>query len=136
MLQDARKGVRFKSFPPVLFLQLKRFEYDYDRQSTVKVRTCWRLSGSRSKGSACCLHRCNPCSLAGFLDAVQYSSSAHLCLQVHSMVSLCLKPQHTNLIVHSAVQINDRYEFNDVLDLDVEDGKYLADSADRSVRNL
>lgn len=33
-------------------------------------------------------------------------------------------------------QINDRYEFNDVLDLDVGDGKYLADSADRSVRNL
>ena len=34
------------------------------------------------------------------------------------------------------LQINDRYEFNEVLDLDVEDGKYLADSADRSVRNL
>lgn len=34
------------------------------------------------------------------------------------------------------LQINDRYEFPDVLDLDVEDGKYLSPGADRSVRNL
>ena len=34
------------------------------------------------------------------------------------------------------VQINDRYEFPDELDLDVEDGKFLAPDADRNVRNL
>ena len=34
------------------------------------------------------------------------------------------------------VQINDRYEFPDELDLDLEDGKWLSENADRSVRNL
>lgn len=34
------------------------------------------------------------------------------------------------------VQINDRYEFPDELDLDVGAGKFLAPGADRSVRNL
>lgn len=34
------------------------------------------------------------------------------------------------------VQINDRYEFPDELDLDVDDGKFLSPDADRSVRNL
>lgn len=67
-LQDARKGVLFESFPPVLQLQLKRFEYDFQRDTMVKI--------------------------------------------------------------------NDRYEFFEELDLDVEDGKYLAGGADRSVRNL
>lgn len=36
--QDARKGVLFDSFPPVLQLQLKRFEYDFQRDVMVKVR--------------------------------------------------------------------------------------------------
>ncbi|KAJ2719750.1 ubiquitin-specific protease ubp15 [Coemansia sp. Benny D115] len=36
-LQDARKGVIFESFPPVLQLQLKRFEYDYRRDAMVKI---------------------------------------------------------------------------------------------------
>ncbi|KAJ4829155.1 ubiquitin carboxyl-terminal hydrolase 13 [Turnera subulata] len=36
-LQDARKGVLFTDFPPVLQLQLKRFEYDYTRDSMVKI---------------------------------------------------------------------------------------------------
>jgi ubiquitin carboxyl-terminal hydrolase 7 len=36
-LQDATKGVIFTSFPPVLHLQLKRFEYDFERDSLVKV---------------------------------------------------------------------------------------------------
>ncbi len=36
-LQDARKGVLFESFPPVLQLQLKRFEYDFQRDAMVKV---------------------------------------------------------------------------------------------------
>ena len=36
-LQDARKGVSFLDFPPVLQLQLKRFEYDFIRDTMVKV---------------------------------------------------------------------------------------------------
>ena len=37
-LQDAKKGVIFESFPPVLHLQLKRFDYDMERDQFVKVR--------------------------------------------------------------------------------------------------
>lgn len=36
-LQDARKGVIFKEFPPVLHLQMKRFEYDMERDMLVKI---------------------------------------------------------------------------------------------------
>lgn len=36
-LQDARKGIIFQSFPPCLQLQLKRFEYDVQRDAMVKV---------------------------------------------------------------------------------------------------
>jgi hypothetical protein len=43
-LQDARKGVLFDGLPPVLQLQLKRFEYDFQRDTMVKVR-CARAHG-------------------------------------------------------------------------------------------
>ncbi|KAH7420842.1 hypothetical protein KP509_13G025300 [Ceratopteris richardii] len=36
-LQDARKGVLFTDFPPVLQLQLKRFEYDFTRDVMFKI---------------------------------------------------------------------------------------------------
>ncbi|XP_047333401.1 ubiquitin C-terminal hydrolase 12-like isoform X2 [Impatiens glandulifera] len=36
-LQDAKKGVLFLDFPPVLQLQLKRFEYDFMRDTMVKI---------------------------------------------------------------------------------------------------
>ncbi|KAJ1389085.1 Ubiquitin specific protease, conserved site, partial [Sesbania bispinosa] len=36
-LQDAKKGVLFVDFPPVLQLQLKRFEYDFMRDTMVKI---------------------------------------------------------------------------------------------------
>ena len=36
-LQDAKKGVIFESFPDVLHLQLKRFEYDYQRDAMLKI---------------------------------------------------------------------------------------------------
>lgn len=36
-LQDAKKGVIFETFPSVLHLQLKRFEYDFQRDMMVKV---------------------------------------------------------------------------------------------------
>lgn len=36
-LQDAKKGVVFESFPSVLHLQLKRFEYDFNYDQLVKI---------------------------------------------------------------------------------------------------
>ncbi|XP_047962654.1 ubiquitin C-terminal hydrolase 12-like isoform X1 [Salvia hispanica] len=36
-MQDAKKGVLFINFPPVLQLQLKRFEYDFLRDTMVKI---------------------------------------------------------------------------------------------------
>ncbi|KAL3835481.1 hypothetical protein ACJIZ3_010217 [Penstemon smallii] len=36
-LQDAKKGVLFNDFPPVLQLQLKRFEYDFTKGEMVKI---------------------------------------------------------------------------------------------------
>ncbi|CAL3973135.1 unnamed protein product [Diplocarpon coronariae] len=36
-LQDAKKGVIFESFPEVLHLQLKRFEYDVEHDAMMKV---------------------------------------------------------------------------------------------------
>lgn len=36
-LQDAKKGVVFESFPEVLHLQLKRFEYDFNYDQLIKV---------------------------------------------------------------------------------------------------
>ena len=36
-LQDAKKGVIFEGFPQVLHLQLKRFEYDINRDTMMKV---------------------------------------------------------------------------------------------------
>ncbi|KAI3856937.1 hypothetical protein MKX03_012345, partial [Papaver bracteatum] len=36
-LQDAKKGVLFIDFPPVLQLQLKRYEYDITRDTMVKI---------------------------------------------------------------------------------------------------
>ena len=35
--QDAKKGIKFRSFPPVLQLQLKRFEYNFQTDSMHKV---------------------------------------------------------------------------------------------------
>ncbi|CAG8667385.1 8986_t:CDS:10, partial [Cetraspora pellucida] len=36
-LQDAKKGMFFESFPPVLHLHLKRFDYDMQRDTPVKI---------------------------------------------------------------------------------------------------
>jgi ubiquitin carboxyl-terminal hydrolase 7 len=44
LLQDARKGVLFDQLPPVLQLQLKRFEYDFARDTMVKVRPACTIS--------------------------------------------------------------------------------------------
>lgn len=50
-LQDAKKGIIFESFPPVLHLQLKRFEYDIQRDAMVKVRVS--LYASRTNDLPC-----------------------------------------------------------------------------------
>lgn len=54
-LQDARKGVLFDSFPPVLQLQLKRFEYDFQRDVMVKVGFTIDSRSSSCKGCTYCL---------------------------------------------------------------------------------
>lgn len=36
-LQDAEKGVKFVRFPPVLYLQLMRFQYDFESNTNVKI---------------------------------------------------------------------------------------------------
>jgi len=41
--QDANKGVGFLSFPPVLNLHLKRFEYDVQTDATVKVNDSFKF---------------------------------------------------------------------------------------------
>lgn len=45
-MQDARKGILFEGFPPVLQLQLKRFEYDFMKDMMVKVDCLLFLSCS------------------------------------------------------------------------------------------
>ena len=44
-LQDARKRVIFRSLPPVLHLQLKRYRHDIQRGTLVKVRILCALDG-------------------------------------------------------------------------------------------
>lgn len=43
-LQDAKKGVVFESFPEVLHLHLKRFEYDFNTMQMHKVCVAWKPS--------------------------------------------------------------------------------------------
>ncbi|KAG8055246.1 hypothetical protein GUJ93_ZPchr0001g30571, partial [Zizania palustris] len=42
-LQDAKKGMLFIDFPPVLQLQLKRFEYDFRKDTMVKINDCYEF---------------------------------------------------------------------------------------------
>lgn len=44
--QDAKKGVVFESFPPVLHLQLKRFEYDFMVDDLVKIDDLYEFPDS------------------------------------------------------------------------------------------
>ena len=41
-LQDAKKGIIFESFPPVLHLQLKQFKY-VQRDAMIKINDCHEL---------------------------------------------------------------------------------------------
>lgn len=52
-LQDACKGVKFESFPPVLHLQLKRFEYDMQRDTMIKVKKIYKVGNHDSLLPSC-----------------------------------------------------------------------------------
>ncbi|KAK6156222.1 hypothetical protein DH2020_010470 [Rehmannia glutinosa] len=115
-LQDARKGVLFIDFPPVLQLQLKRFEYDFVRDTMVKFQNC---------SLPVILDYCLPSlAISIHVDGPMYDLEL-ISVLVGSFSSL-----------NSVSEINDRYEFPLQLDLDRENGKYLSPDADRSVRNL
>lgn len=64
-VQNARKGVLFDDFPPVLQLQLKRFEYDFRRDIMVKVRTL-----ITNRGSTVILSRLRFVDAADFVSVV------------------------------------------------------------------
>ncbi|KAK3328499.1 hypothetical protein B0T19DRAFT_424769 [Cercophora scortea] len=49
-LQDANKGVIFNSFPDVLHLQLKRFEYDVERDTMMKINDRYEFPESFDAG--------------------------------------------------------------------------------------
>ncbi|CAI7925749.1 unnamed protein product [Closterium sp. NIES-53] len=104
-LQDAKKGVLFVDFPPVLQLQLKRFEYDFMRDTMVKC----------------------PLELDRDRQERKYLTPGCNCTYSHTPYPLLTPP--------SPHQINDRYEFPLELDLDRQDRKYLTPECDRSVRN-
>ncbi|EWC45003.1 hypothetical protein DRE_06283 [Drechslerella stenobrocha 248] len=42
-LQDAKKGVIFESFPPILHVHLKRFDYDFMRDAITKVNDLYEF---------------------------------------------------------------------------------------------
>lgn len=50
-LQRAEKGIRFLVFPPVLFIHLKRFEFDYATEGMTKVSL---MGGKRLKLTILC----------------------------------------------------------------------------------
>lgn len=43
-LQDAKKGTKFQKFPPVLYLQLMRFQYDPLMDMNVKINDRYVLN--------------------------------------------------------------------------------------------
>jgi ubiquitin C-terminal hydrolase len=63
-LQDAHKGVIFESFPPVLNLQLKRFDYDYMEDTMVKVR--------KRKEKKCTISSCYPMFIYRLMIAMNF----------------------------------------------------------------
>ena len=42
-MQDARKFIRFKKLPPVLQVQVNRFDYDFQRDQMVKINEEFRF---------------------------------------------------------------------------------------------
>ena len=196
--QDARKGILFKSFPPVLQLQLKRFEYDFMRDMMVKINERYEFpevldldiedhkyltaDADKSKRNKYILHsvlvhsggvhgghykstRKEPyldlslivkgCkdvyeSFDKFVEVEtldednQYQAEGHgkqdarkgiLFKSFPPVLQLQLKRFEYDFMRDMMVKINERYEFPEVLDLDIEDHKYLTADADKSKRN-
>lgn len=79
-LQDAQKGVLFIDFPPVLQLQLKRFEYDFMRDCMVKVGLA-----VIAMFSACCNYGSQRKSLA---DSYCFQD-LHLCFSFGNVGLIC-----------------------------------------------
>ncbi|OEL33203.1 Ubiquitin carboxyl-terminal hydrolase 12, partial [Dichanthelium oligosanthes] len=142
-LQDAKKGVLFLDFPPVLQLQLKRFEYDYMRDTNVKV-----CSGDNL--ALCSAHvLVRPATPNDMSFGAQIHFTAIIVLELlhggglnelrylseHYINYEKMKFSYSVKKVFLSI-INDRYEFPLQLDLDRDGGKYLAPDADRSTRNL
>ncbi|KAI8886846.1 cysteine proteinase [Backusella circina FSU 941] len=55
-LQDAKKGVVFESFPPVLNLQLKRFDYDFMQDAMVKINDRHEFPAEINLDEFCIVH--------------------------------------------------------------------------------
>ncbi len=138
----------------MLNLQLKRFEYDFQRDTMVKVGGLgtaggWWLDHPPRLLAVLPARQHMPCSATQ-----QDAGTGHL-LSLQMLHCPCNLPPHRGHhqllptacpslpiltlsipVLPPPLQINDRYEFSEDLDLDVGDGKYLAPTADRSVRNL
>ena len=48
-MQDAEKGVLFKTFPPVIHMQLLRFQYDPLTDANVKINDKWLIQISYNR---------------------------------------------------------------------------------------
>ncbi|KAF8398021.1 hypothetical protein HHK36_016947 [Tetracentron sinense] len=121
-LQDAKKGVLFIDFPPVLQLQLKRFEYDFMRDTMVKV-------GINVLSILLFYLPVIAFDFANVKDNENHGYMMFIASVLWRIVDMVRKYERK-------LVINDRYEFPLQLDLDRENGKYLSPDADRSVRNL
>ena len=148
-LQDARKGIQFEDFPPVLQLQLKRFEYNFQHDSHVKVVEDMCPVAARQA-----LQPAHQQLVLPHVNAAMPKQAAHganapagvqsLVARLHIISAALLKPLASTKAVESrrfsfawpALQINDRYEFPEQLDLDYGHRRFLAKEADQSVRNL
>ena len=81
-LQDAKKGVIFDTFPPVLHLQLKRFEYNFQADAMTKVYDRYEfpeiwdaspyLSETADRSESCIYHLHGVLVHSGDLNAGHY----------------------------------------------------------------
>ncbi|KAF8376841.1 hypothetical protein HHK36_031489 [Tetracentron sinense] len=140
-LQDAKKGVLFIDFPPVLQLQLKRFEYDFMQDTMVKV-IAFDFANVKDNENHEYMFIWQCCDVEDCCHSeawTVYIEMMPVCLYYCTNFLLLCSSQKIIMKfpdMRSIVQINDRYEFPLQLDLDRENGKYLSPDADRSVRNL
>ncbi|GER45747.1 ubiquitin carboxyl-terminal hydrolase [Striga asiatica] len=131
--EDAKKGVLFIDFPPVLQLQLKRFEYDFMRDTMVKLLCPLSFYIIQDIGHLCLfpIYFQKDFSLSEKLASTEYLFFFNVCPAPAMFVGMA-----GGICCQKASRINDRYEFPLELDLDRDNGKYLSPEADRSVRNL